>query len=197
MSHAALPRAALPRIFGAPLWSAAALCLAPLAALGAEGLVAPAADWLWPQWQARISVQAAPVVRLDQLSAPAAEATPSARSLQSGALLGDYYFSHSWLKSFRASGGLRLGATTPTWPGAGPGDTLSTMPYVGLGYSGEPLRALGLKGLSLVADLGLVAERPGAADGLSRALLGTQGWESAMRELRLSPVLQLGVRYSF
>jgi hypothetical protein len=62
-----------------------------------------------------------------------------------------------------------------------------------LGFSG----AAGLVGLSLNADLGLVAGRPEAAAGLGRALFGNQGMERSLRELRLAPVMQLGVRYSF
>jgi hypothetical protein len=51
--------------------------------------------------------------------------------------------------------------------------------------------------LSITADLGWVAERPGAAGQVGRALFGNQGMDSALRDLRVSPVLQLGMRYTF
>ena len=67
------------------------------------------------------------------------------------------------------------------------------MPYLGVGFTGAAWRG----GLEISADFGLVAERPGAAIGLGRALFGSQALDGALRELRLSPVLQFGVRYAF
>jgi hypothetical protein len=49
----------------------------------------------------------------------------------------------------------------------------------------------------LSAELGLVAERPSAVGGFGRALLGTQEMDLAVREMRLAPVLQFGLRYAF
>ena len=66
------------------------------------------------------------------------------------------------------------------------------MPYLGLGFTGAAWRSV-----AITADLGLVAERPSNAGGLGRAVFGNQGMDSALRDLRLSPVLQLGVRYQF
>ena len=56
------------------------LCLAalPAAALAVNGLVAPPADTLWPQWQARIAVQTAALSPLG-LSAPGYPACPDHR----------------------------------------------------------------------------------------------------------------------
>jgi hypothetical protein len=62
----------------------------------------------------------------------------------------------------------------------------NTVPYLGLGFSAAPWR----NRLAISADLGLVADR-------GSALFGNQGLEGTLRELRLSPVLQLGVRYAF
>jgi hypothetical protein len=74
-----------------------------------------------------------------------------------------------------------LGTQVPANP-----DNALTTPYLGLGFSG----ALWHNRVSFSADLGLVSERP-------RALFGNQGVDSALRDMRLSPVMQLGLRYSF
>jgi hypothetical protein len=79
----------------------------------------------------------------------------------------------------------------PAWqPGA---DTPATVPYLGLGFSS----ALWHSALSITADFGLVAERASAASDLGRALFGNQGMERSSREMRLAPVMQLGMRYTF
>jgi hypothetical protein len=67
------------------------------------------------------------------------------------------------------------------------------MPYVGIGYSDESFRS----GWRVSADVGLVAESLGALSRGGRVLLGAQGLDSLLRELRLSPHIQLGVRYAF
>ena len=182
----------------------------PTAALASAGLVAPPADMLWPQWQARIALQTAAVspLGLSRLL----EGTSPQRGWQGAALLGDYYFATPSFGGFRASGGLMFGSTggapllsAPlgsrlglTLQGAGtlspPGaESPGTLPYLGLGFTSAAWR----RTLSLTADLGWVAEQPSAVVGVGRALFGTQGKESAWRELRLSPVLQVGLRYTF
>jgi hypothetical protein len=187
----------------------------PLMGQAADGLVVRAADALWPQWQARIAVQTAGVSAwtLSQLTDGS---TASARGLQGGAVLGDYYFATPSFGAFRASGGLmvgsqggaplasatagaRLGLAVSTLGSVGSTgsgnltDAPSAVPYLGLGFTGAPWRG----SLAVTADLGLVAERPGAAGNVGRAVFGNQGVESALRDLRLSPVLQLGVSYRF
>ncbi len=177
----------------------------------AQGLSRPAADMVWPQWQARITLMTSGASTL--ALAPLAESGAAPRGLRGGALLGDYVFARPAFGNFRASGGLMSGhlgglplastsaggrfdvsvqrSALSTWlPGT---EAPATLPYLGLGFSG----AAGLAGLSLTADLGLVAERPEAAVGLGRALFGNQGMERSLRELRLAPVMQLGVRYTF
>lgn len=178
--------------------SLAGACLMGLAAgvTAADGLAAPPGESLWPQWQARITVN---TLALSPLP------------LTSGALLGDYYFNASAQGGFRASSGVMVGNRglqlgsgasalarssfgpsrlnlAAAWEG-GP-EATSTVPYLGLGYSGTRLKG----GLSFVADVGLIAEQP---SGARRALLGNQGLDAAVRELRLSPWVQLGVSYSF
>jgi hypothetical protein len=183
---------------------------APLAAIASEGLIPPSPETLWPQWQARISVQTAavsPLALSSLLDSGAAQ-----RVWQGGSLFGDYYFATPSYGSFRASGGLMTGLqggapllSTNAGPrlglamqGSGSAstplvDNPGTVPYLGFGFSGV---AWG-QALSVSADVGLIAERPGAAIGVGRAIFGNQGFDAALREMRLAPVLQLAVRYSF
>lgn len=86
-----------------------------------------------------------------------------------------------------------LASTVPGWPADPQGDTISALPYVGLGYS-----ALWPKsGWGFWADVGMVVQSPGSALGAGRVIGGSQGVDELMRELRLAPLLQLGVNYSF
>lgn len=71
--------------------------------------------------------------------------------------------------------------------------SVSALPYLGLGYSDFSERT----GWGFWADIGLVVQNPGPALGMGRVLSGAQGAEELLRELRLSPMLQLGVNYSF
>lgn len=71
--------------------------------------------------------------------------------------------------------------------------TVDALPYVGIGYSDYSLKS----GWGFWADIGLVVQSPGAIGGLGRSLSGTQGLDDMVRELQLSPMLQLGVNYSF
>jgi hypothetical protein len=69
-----------------------------------------------------------------------------------------------------------------------------TWPYLGIGYSGTDFRG----NWSLKADLGLAAQNPGAARaGFGRVVGGSQNLDDFLRELRLSPMLQVGVSYAF
>ncbi len=190
--------------------------LLPFAAAAGEGLVAPSPEALWPQWQARISLQSASVSPVSPSSPSSTshllDGTATPRMWQGGSVLGDYYFFSPGFGSFRASGGLMMGlqgGTPLLSANAGPrlglsvqgsgnsaaagADNPGTVPYLGFGFSGGAWR----NALSVTADLGLVAERPGAASGVGRALFGNQGFENALREMRVSPVLQVGLRYTF
>ncbi len=114
-------------------WS---IALMALQASAADGLQAPAAGTVWPQWQVRIGLQTGNV---------------------------------SPLSMSTAFGGTRFG----------------------LGQASAAWR----NGLALTADLGLVAERLGT--GNNRAIFGYEGNDGLPRDARLSPLLKLGVRYTF
>lgn len=175
-----------------------------------EGIAPPKADWLWPQVQARITVQTAALSPLG-MSSLARGAEPVQRGVQGGAVFGDYVLAHPAWGSFRATSGLLLGSTAGApvlssmlgshlgltlldGGASAPGATESTAhPYLGVGYDSPPLWGA----LSVRADIGLAAARPAGIAGVGRALFGTQATDLALRELRLSPMLQLGVRLAF
>ena len=187
------------------------------ASRAAEGLVAPDGRDVWPQWQARITVSTSTLapVSLTGVLDNVARGVP-----QFGALVGDYYFDAPGLRlpsslgGLRATGGLMAGSRGLAWGmnsalrpssrfglssvgglSAQMGDsTPDPLPYVGLGYTGMSLKG----GWGISADLGLVAEYSGASTARpARSLFGVQGMDNLVRDLRLSPVLQVGISYAF
>lgn len=119
-------------------------------------------------------------------------------------LLGDYYFASiqglratgGWIGQTSPDGGLRLGSAS----GIGP---RRNTPYAGLGYSTGGINANRWGGWGLSADIGVQAAR-GGVDPLTGRALDSSGTGGAggnvadlLRELRLTPVLQLGVSYAF
>lgn len=145
---------------------------------------------------------------------------------QSVSLLGDYYFVQQgsldagsrYGGGFRATGGLLLGHRATPWsavlPSGGPaalgsgfsierrqlhdgglgsdGGDLGGVPYLGVGYTGlRSLRATG-GGWAFSADVGVMALQPNSA-----FRLGQQAISETLRELQFSPLLQVGVSYSF
>jgi hypothetical protein len=144
--------------------------------------------------------------------------------LAGASVLGDYYIGGRHAardgssSGFRATSGLYVGARANLWGQAlapagslallsierhsfslaapalpGEGDDTATVPYFGLGYSSHSIKW----GLSFSADFGLMALNPGGALRLGRAFGGGQSVDDLLRDLRLSPVVQLGVSYSF
>jgi hypothetical protein len=179
-----------------------------------DGLTADADQLPWARWQGRAAIAG---------TAPEWRATPmggdaAGLKLNTLSLMGDYYFTrplvgHGSAGGFRATSGLLLGPRSQSWlaqPGASAGGAFSvgnqwlglvpmatndalgdtaTLPYLGLGYTGLSLRG----GWSFNADLGLVARSPGNVVKFGRS----QSLDDTVRELRLSPLLQFGVSYSF
>jgi len=199
--------------------SAAALTLSTAGsawALG-DGLV-PSESGLWPRWQGRIALGTySPATHPDAMHF-------DSQGLKVGgaSLLSDYYFTRSLrgagsASGFRATSGVFLGSRSSSLLASSPAASLSgrvfnvehrhvgpwgmsppadnsgdALPYVGLGYTG----LAGKGGWGFSADLGLMALNPGSAVKLGRVFTG-QSLDDAVRDLRLSPMLQLGVSYSF
>ena len=157
----------------------------------ADGLAVPDAQIVWPQWQARIAVDTPLLI---PVSLTAAASPTASTGLFSSRLLGDFYFDAPGLQLPASVGGLR--ATSGLISGLrSTVQTVSTetLPYLGLGYTGLSLKG----GWGITADLGLALENPSSAARAGRALFGNQGFDQALREVRLSPVLQVGVSYAF
>jgi hypothetical protein len=200
-------------------------CLAVAALLGTAGLAAAegglrvdAVGGFWSVQQTRLQINAVVVdstPSLMGLQAPLA-----------GSLGGDLYFSKALADpglprtGFRASSVLlfrqpgvslsdlawssRSAASfaTPSRPPLGhgamlpydsSGQSVSALPYLGIGYSDYSLKT----GWGFWADIGLVVQQPGNALRMGSVLSGTQSMEDLLRDLRMSPMLQLGVNYSF
>jgi hypothetical protein len=185
---------------------------------GFSGLRVPGADSVWPRWQGRIQVTTAtsPWWR-PHLSD---ERDGAGQRLESLSLLGDYFFLQrtpglSGQDGFRATSGLIFGAATSralsgmaqasaagsrnglavgsSWSAGAAEPSPATVPYLGLGYTSVSTRS----GWGFSADIGLVARSPGSAVKLGRVFSGTQPLDDMLREMRLSPLFNLGVSYSF
>jgi len=181
-------------------------------AVAAQGLTVNLDRLAWPQWQARMQVTTQPIAPTPLWSDGEGGLRP-----RSGALFSDYYVAKP---QFGQSGGLRVTSGVVLGPrgavfGAAQttvasgvavsstmrsglplsadanGDNTLAWPYVGVGYSDSSVRG----GWGFSADLGLAAQN----FGLQRAArsLGNQSLDDFVRDLRLTPVLQLGVSYRF
>ncbi len=184
-----------------------------------SGTAAPAA---WARWQGRLSLGLSSTDTL----APSSGSGSGGLKVERASLLGDYYFGQALPTTqraggFRATSGVIAGSRAPLWAGQAsltaargllgverevrggawgvPASLLDTgvdtspVPYFGLGYTELSLRSR----WSFSADLGMVARSPGNMVKLGRVFSGSQGVEDLLRELRLAPMLQLGVSYSF
>lgn len=133
---------------------------------------------------------------------PAFDGSSAATRAAGGGLLGaglvaDLFLSPSGLGP-RVEGGFR--ATSGLLQAAGPGgmglslhrgEASGPLPYLGVGYSGLLIGS----GLSVQADLGLVAASGTVR--LGRSLQTGPAADELVRELRLAPVVRLGISYAF
>ena len=194
--------------------------LAPLAALaGGEGLSTDADRVPWARFQGRISYAAASPVAATPLS----PSDGTGLQVQGMSLMGDVYFGGSRTSAggFRATSGLIYGSrislagmsamvpasglvnvdrrvfgATPTGPSYATdpaNDSSGTLPYIGVGYSSLAARS----GWSFSADLGLVSLAPSNAVRFGRVFGGSQNLDDVVRDMKLTPVIQLGASYSF
>jgi hypothetical protein len=203
--------------------SVAAVLASFAAQAGGDGLSADADQVPWARFQGRIAYSAT----TPMLRGGSAAADGTGLRIQGLTLMGDVYLGttpspRAGLGGFRATSGLILGARTGLWgspataPATGPlgvdrrlfgatppslgyavdpaGDPAAgTVPYIGIGYSSLATRS----GWSFSADLGLVSLSPGNAVRLGRVFGGGQNLDDVVRDMRLTPVVQLGVSYSF
>jgi hypothetical protein len=188
----------------------ATMSASPVWAQG-QGLVLDSTNVSGPRLQARVGVNSSWV---------AADGSSVSWQQQAGVVLGDYYFSQTRLgegqvsSGFRATSGVLLGqrslalSTPALAQGATVGLTTlrqprlampglevaaepwAAVPYVGVGWSG--LSAKGGWGVS--ADFGFAGRSYGSG-GLR--VTGSQSLDDLLRELRLTPMVQVGVSYAF
>jgi hypothetical protein len=195
----------------------AALPLAPATAADGDGLGAASAQQLpWARWQGRLSlVTSGDPWRLG-VEGPAVK-------LSSASLMGDYYFSRpltgpNQLGGLRATSGLIFGprsipstgqpglangsafsiasrsfGRTPMPYGSESASDNATLPYVGIGYTGLSARG----GWAFSADLGVVGQGPANAARFGRSGSSGPTLDDLVRDLRMTPLIQLGVSYSF
>ncbi len=165
---------------------AMALLAAPFVALG-DGLTPSSSNLNPSRWQSRLEFSST-VNRADW--------TPFGlgTNLQTASLFSDYRFDALRLGQ---TGGLRLTSglllSQRTLYVAGEGESRTAWPYFGVGYSSGS--TAGDWGFS--ADLGMAAQSLGATARLSRLFGGGLSLSDAVRDLRLQPVVRLGVNYSF
>ncbi len=202
-----------PRLHPPPLAAAAAL-LAAL--LGGDAQAEPGAGLRWPGRPATLqsAADAAPPRWSIHLGLAPAEATdPGVMRWRGLGLRADHDLDGE-AGGLRLSGGLLLGDAAAAWRslgGLGPiGSGLGhetaglrppgreTLPqagagYLGIGYSLAPRPS----GWGFQADLGLLAPWPRAPVRLGDAPSRSPSPAELIRELRLNPVLQLGVSYAF
>jgi len=195
-----------------PGWVATTLLLlAPAVWAQSQGLTFDEQSQFGPRLQARVGLNTS-IAPVDGSSASWQQ--------QAGVLLGDYYFSRTRLgqgqvsSGFRATSGVLLGQRslalgTPAISGnhgmavtqlrqprgAMPGiesasEPWAAVPYIGIGWSGASLRG----GWGVSADLG-IAGRSSGSGGLR--VSGNQSLDDLLRELRIAPMVQLGVSYAF
>lgn len=207
-----MKRVSIPTWLSRPGWFATTLlAAAPAVWAQGQGLTFDERAQFGPRLQARVGVNT---------STALADGGSASWQQQAGVLLGDYYFSRARLgqgkvsSGFRATSGVLLGQrslalSTPALAapegiavtqvrqprGALPGiesssEPWSAVPYIGVGWSGVSVRG----GWGVSADLGL-AGRSGSNGGLR--VNGNQSLDDLLRELRISPMVQLGVSYAF
>jgi hypothetical protein len=180
------------------------------ASSAADGLTIERDLQAWGQWQGRVALG---MLGTDWRADAVARDIDKNR-LGGLSVMGDYYFLPKALPGtsggFRATSGLVYGARPTLWAGTPAiassrglspdrqsvsldGSEAATLPYLGFGYTGLSLRG----GWSFSADLGLLAHNPAQAVKFGRVFTGTQSFDEVMRDLRIAPVLQLGVSYAF
>ncbi len=170
-----------------------------------QGLDPYSSDWITGQWQARIELNHGLTHSIHP--DPYNIAAPTHGWQRPGlSVLGDFLFKSpatdtalATLRGFRATSGLMVGPRQfgpAIAPAAGfdskNGDAVP-MPYFGIGYTDLPDRS----GWGFSADFGWMAMSPRSAVKFGSAIASPLSIDDLLRDLRLSPLIQLGVSYSF
>ena len=157
---------------GLPAWS-----------IEGNGLQATDSSWFGSRWQARFewSLGASRRYHVDpyNLAADTPRSAAASTSSRPGSVTAG------------SAQGLAGQATHAGW--AHPRNDITTVPYLGVGYTALPSRS----GWGFRADFGLMALRPQSAVQFGSALSGAQDIDELLREMRLSPLIQIGVSYAF
>jgi hypothetical protein len=192
------------------------LCAQLAGAAEGDGLTANPDNLSWTRWQGRVSLGGS----LPPWHADLVNGETMGLKVDSVSLMGDYYLSRSLVghgsnTGFRTTGGVIYGPRaqlTGSRPmigsqrsafsverhpvgavdGTDGSSDIATLPYLGIGYTGASLKG----GWSFSADLGMLALSPGNSVKLGKVVGGTQ-LDDMLRDMRLAPVLQVGVSYSF
>jgi len=193
-------------------WLALLALSTPAAMAQGRGLTLSDEAMFGPRLQARIGLNT---------STTLGDGAQASWQTQAGVLLGDYYFSRTRLgegqvsSGFRATSGVLLGQRSlalgtpamaasaqamsltlvrqPRWAMGGSesaAEPWAAVPYVGVGWSGTSVRG----GWGVSADFGFVGRSNGNG-GLR--VNGNQSVDDLLRELRISPMVQVGVSYAF
>ena len=184
---------------------ALALSGAPVWCQEGQGLDASTSTWLAGQWQARVALAHASTH--SSFSDPYNIAAHAHGAQWPGrGVLGDFFFQSAatgtvpaTFSGFRATSGLIVSPRSfgaPSSPSAllgGKNNDGSAFPYLGIGYTELP----GRTGWGFSADFGLMAMNPRSTVKFGSALTGPQSIDELLRDLRLLPLLQVGVSYSF
>jgi hypothetical protein len=202
-------------------WLIAGIVAAAPLGVGAangSGLVVTADSLPVTRWQGRTSFE----VQSPLVAATLGGAQTTGLQIRSLSVMSDYFLTRSLLgadilgglhttgglilnSAARASSNTRLGGQAgllvrrTAGPGAAllgsdlPADSSTTVPYLGVGYTGLSTKG----GWSFNADLGLVALAAGNVVKFGRVFTGSQGLNDLTREMRFAPVMQMGLSYSF
>ncbi len=186
----------------------------PATSLAAEGLKA-SSDALGPTWSAdRYALQSGPLnirLQLDLSAAAGSFARMTRVSLDYalpdlpwvGPTEGLRFTTGLWITpqagtlalQSQRNQGLSTGALpAPGWLASVQGANTSTnAAYMGLGYN----TAWPKLGVSLSAEVGMLSQRPGQAVRLGRVFTGNDNLDDMLRDMHMSPLLELRALYSF
>ena len=177
-----------------------------------------AGQTFWPSWEGRVGVM------MDRPTNPLKDTyvlfqpVSNGLNIRSMHVLTDYYIEGG----FRATAGMIRGDAVRSWwdgggeglnislqrvdsmsvPGGAPGVGLATLgsqsaPYIGAGYSTRINTAAISSPWRFNADLGLISVNQNNVNRISRTLMGEQGFDELVRDLRLRPLVKVSVGYSF